>query len=106
MVATKTNQKENKNISENDILKAQLLNVVLDRSQSDLTNAKVRMENAQLSMVIAQRDINGAESNLKEFADYLQREYGFDMKVDSVDWATGEIRRNPKNSVVEDCKDE
>ena len=85
--------KKDKPISENDRLKAQLLNAVLDRAQADMTSAKVRKENALLSMVIAQRDINTADADLTVYAAELQKRYGFDMKADSVDWTTGVIHR-------------
>ena len=85
--------KKNKPISENDRLKVQVLNAVLDRAQADMNNAKVRQENAKLSMVIAQRDINTTESDLNVLAAELQKKYGFDMKLDSIDWTTGVIHR-------------
>lgn len=88
--------KKDKPISENDRLKAQVLNMALDRAQSDMTNAKVRKENALLSMVIAQRDLDTANVDLNRLAAELQKKYGFDMKTDSVDWTTGEIHRGEK----------
>lgn len=85
-----------KPISENDRLKAQVLNMSLDRAQSDLVNAKLRMENAKLSLAIAQRDVDTTHAELNQFADELQKKYKFDMRTDSVDWTTGEIRRGVK----------
>lgn len=85
-----------KPISENDRLKAQILNMSLDRAQSDLVNAKLRMENAKLSLAIAQRDVDTTNAELNQFAEELQKKYSFSMHTDSVDWTTGEIRRGVK----------
>lgn len=82
-------------VTENDRLKLQLFNSYVDRSSMALDNEKVRMENARLGMVIAQRDLNVAEGNLKVLGDELAEKYQFNIVADVVDWTTGEIRRGP-----------
>ena len=80
-------------ISEIDRLTAQLLNSYVDRASSEMKAAKTSMENARLMLVIAQRSIDVATSDLDSFGKSLAEKYDFDMNYDSVDWMTGKITR-------------
>ena len=80
-------------VLESDRLRLQLLNAYVDRSSTALDGEKIRMENARLGIVIAQRDFDMTRGDLARFGDELAEKYRFDMVTDSVDWATGAIKR-------------
>jgi hypothetical protein len=90
-------------ISVEDRLKLQLLNAVVDRADKALEGEKLRMENARLGMVITQRDLDTSKGDLKVFGDALAEKYQFDMATDSVDWLTGEIKRQPEEEDSDDA---
>ena len=85
-------------VTDTDRLKAQLLNAVTDRAQTNLVNTQLQLKNAQLAGVIAQRDVDVANQDLNTFAKELEQRYNFDMRVDSVNWESGEISRKGGNS--------
>jgi hypothetical protein len=87
-------KKKDRLITENDRLKAQLLNVVLDRAQTNLINTQLQLKNAQLAITIAQRDVDTANADLHVFGKELEQKYKFDMKTASVNWESGEIKRS------------
>ena len=69
-----------------DRYKLQLLNAYVDR-------ATLAVDNARLRMAVAQRELDVATAELNSFGREISGKYQFSMETDSVDWTTGEIKR-------------
>ena len=102
MVTKKKKKKDAAPISEIDRMRVQVVNAVVDRTNTQLENAQIRMENAQLGIALAQRDLDLSKSELQALGQELSNKYDFDMNTDSVDWTTGKILRCKEDTGAND----
>ncbi len=93
-------------ISEKDILRLQLFNVVVDRSEMAVSQSETKLESAKMAIIITSRDLTKAKADLAEYSDYLRDTYEINFETDQVDWKTGEITRGEESGDKEETPDE
>jgi hypothetical protein len=92
-------------ISETDRLKFQVLNLLVDREELNLSNAHLQTQ-------IIQGQLNQAQAKLTSLLKEYEESYDFDAQTDAVNWSTGEVTRNatedgaPETPSEEDTQDD